>query len=225
MNETYHGLNAHDVKTPELRKLVVDSAEPNSPAAAAGFLPGDVVTQIGTLAIVDRADLERGLLGYNAGAPIDVLVQRNQEPVKLTLQLAKSPATQTASASKGTPPIVKPRLVKDDAPNDRFWKVLGLRLEKVPATVLGRYSTRYNGGMKVVAVRPESLAASHGITKGDVLVGLHEWETTKPEDVVYVLNQTKLVNGADPLKFYVVRGSEVLYGGLRFSAQKTEPRR
>lgn len=225
LNDTWHGLNAHDVKTPEHRKLVVDAAEANSPAAAAGFLPGDVVTQVGALPIVDRADLERGLLGYTAGAPIDVVVKRNQESVKLTMQLAKVAGTQTASASKGAAPVVRPRLVNEDVPTDRSWKVLGLRLEKAPASLLEPFRTRYNGGMKVVAVRPESPAAKHGIVKGDVLVGLHVWETTKSEDITYVLNQPKLVAGPEPLKFYVVRGPEVLYGNLKFATQKNDTRR
>ncbi len=226
LNDTFHGLNAHDVKTPEHRKLVVDAAESNSPAAAAGFLPGDVVTQVGSLPIVDRADFERGLLGYAAGAPIDIVVKRNQESVKLTMQLAKVAGTQTASTAKATAPVVRPRLVNDDASGDKFWKILGMRLKKAHPSLLERCRTRYNGGMEVLAVRADSPAAKHGIVKGDVLVGLHEWETIKPEDVTYVLNQSKFAAGPEPLKFYVVRGPEVLYGNLRFASPKSEnPRR
>jgi serine protease Do len=233
LNDTYHGLIAHDVKTPVHRKLVVDATESNSPAAAAGFLPGDVVTQVGTLPIVDRADLERSLLGYAAGTPVEAVVQRNQESVKLTLQLAKtagspavgSKATVNMANTVKTVNTLRPRIVNEAPQNDKCWSVLGLRLEKANPALLASFRSRYNGGMKVLAVRPDSPAAAHGIAKGDVLVGLHVWETTKPEDVTYVLNQTKLVSGTEPLKFYVVRGKEVLYGGLQFAAQKSEPRR
>src|SRR4029077_4881548 len=89
LNNTWHGLISHDVKTPEHRKLVVDAAEPNSPAAAAGFRPGDVVTQVGPIAVRDQADLERGFLGHVAKAPIDVVVERSRENITLTVELAR----------------------------------------------------------------------------------------------------------------------------------------
>jgi serine protease Do len=74
--------------------------------------------------------------------------------------------------------------------------------------------------MRVVDVRSKSPAAEYGIKKGDILVGLHVWETIRPEDMSYILNQTSLLNGGEPLKFYVIRGQEVLYGNLRFASRQ-----
>jgi serine protease Do len=215
LNDTFHGLITHDVKTPESRKLVVDATEPNSPAAVAGFQAGDVVTAVGSVGVLDHADLERSLLGYSAGAPIDVNVLRHSETVKLTMQLAKVDGAQIASFPRDGSPVVRPRLVNDTV-TDKSWKILGLRLDKASPANLESFRSRYRGGMKVLDVRPESPASKHGIRKGDVLVGLHVYETVKPEDITYVLNQPKLVGGEEPLKFYVVRGSNVLYGNLRF---------
>jgi len=60
-----------------------------------------------------------------------------------------------------------------------------------------------------------------GIGKpGDILVGLHEWETIRSEDINYIVNQTSLISGTEPLKFYVIRGQEVLYGNLRFNSHQ-----
>ncbi|HTI51718.1 MAG TPA: trypsin-like peptidase domain-containing protein [Planctomycetaceae bacterium] len=221
----FHGLMAHDVKSPEHRKLVVDASEPNSPAAAAGFLPGDVVVQVGPMPVVDRADFERSLIGYNPGVPVEVVVNRGQETVKLTLQLAKAQGPQVAGTAKTNAPVVRPRVVNEDALNARSWRVLGLRLEKAHPSLIEPHRARYRGGMKVLDVRDDSPAAKHGIRKGDVLVGLHIWETAKPEDISYVLNQNKLVAGEEPLKFYVVRGPDVLYGSLKFASQKSETHR
>jgi serine protease Do len=66
-------------------------------------------------------------------------------------------------------------------------------------------------------VRPTSPAARQGILRGDVLVGMHVWETVTPENVEYILNRPDFTE-IDPLKFYILRsgerGSEVLYGHM-----------
>ena len=39
------------------------------------------------------------------------------------------------------------------------------------------YQTHYRGGLLVTAVRPDSPASRDGIRRGDILVGMHIWET------------------------------------------------
>jgi serine protease Do len=222
LNNTYHGLKSHDVKTPEQRKLVVDASEPNSPAAAAGFQPGDVVTQVGPIAVQDQADLERAFLGHAPNAPVDVVVQRNQETVKLTVQLARIDESKIAGHSKSATNSMIVRAKNGpsrDPVSGRCWETLGLKLERANASQLDSFRSRYRGGMRVLDVRPASIASDFGIKKGDILVGLHVWETVRWEDINYILNQTSLINGNDPLKFYVVRGQEVLYGNLKFASR------
>lgn len=222
LNHTYHGINSHDVKTSEHRRLVVDAAEPNSPAAAAGFLPGDIVTQVGPIAVADQADLERAFLGHAPSAPVDVVVERNHETVRLTVQLARVDAAALAGLSNSgtTPAVVRAKIgsVKDTVAG-KCWEIVGLRLEKASPAQLQSFRNRYRGGMRVLDVRPKSIAADYGIKQGDILVGLHEWETVRWEDINYILNQNTLLNGNDPVKFYVVRGQEVLYGNLKFASR------
>jgi serine protease Do len=67
--------------------------------------------------------------------------------------------------------------------------------------------------MRITAVRPDSAAAAQGIQSGDVLVGMHVWETISQENVRYILNHQDLEQ-FQPIKFYVVRGAETLYGHL-----------
>ncbi|MGQ0635509.1 MAG: trypsin-like peptidase domain-containing protein [Planctomycetaceae bacterium] len=212
LSDTYHGLVTHDVKTADQRKLVVDAFEPNSPAAVAGFQAGDVVTQVAAVPVNDQADLERAFLGHSAGIPIDVAIQRRHEPVKLTMQLAAVAGAPIRQA----PPAIRPVKVEDTM-NNRSWKVLGLRLDKANPVTLERFRDKYRGGMQVLDVRPGSPATESGVRKGDVLVGLSEWETTRHEDVQWVLNQSKLVAGPEPLKFYIIRDQSVRMGGLRLT--------
>jgi serine protease Do len=222
LDNTYHGLKAHDVKTRDQRKLVVDAVDANSPAAVAGFQAGDVVTQVGPIAVLDRVDLERAFLGHAPSAPVDVVVQRNQESIKLTVQLAQIDSAKHAGLANSTSSgaIVRAKLgPARDPVKDKCWDVLGLRLEKASESQLDSFRNRYHGGMRVLDVRPRSVAAEFGIKKGDILVGLHIWETVRWEDINYVLNQGNLIHGNEPLKFYVVRGQEVLYGNLKFASR------
>ena len=68
--------------------------------------------------------------------------------------------------------------------------------------------------MQVQAVRAEGPAASQGIRVGDVLVGMHVWETISQENVLYVLNHADFEK-FQPVKFYILRGKDTLYGHLR----------
>ena len=96
---------------------------------------------------------------------------------------------------------------------DKCWDKLGLRLEKADPVSLGALRNRYRGGMRVVEVRTGGVAEKHGIRKGDILVGLGVWETARKNDINFILNRGL---GREPLKYYVVRGQEVLNGNLQF---------
>ena len=84
-----------------------------------------------------------------------------------------------------------------------------------------RLNTRYRGGLTVLDVRPGSPAAQQGIRRGDVLVGMHIWETISLENIAYILDRDDLAK-LDSVVFYIVRGSDTLYGHLRL-AQRTTP--
>jgi len=50
--------------------------------------------------------------------------------------------------------------------------------------------------MKIVAVRGDGPAAKQGVRSGDILVGLHKWETSDA------------FRRAQPIKFYTLRGGD-----------------
>jgi S1-C subfamily serine protease len=65
----HHGLSASS-------GVLVSSVEPQSPAAAAGLEPGDVITAIDDEAIASVDDLQRALTGERIGVPAAVTVLR-----------------------------------------------------------------------------------------------------------------------------------------------------
>jgi regulator of sigma E protease len=61
---------------------LVDAVVPNSPAAQAGFLPGDQITAINNTHIDKFEDLQR-IVGSSAGEPLAFTVERNGETLTL----------------------------------------------------------------------------------------------------------------------------------------------
>ncbi|MEN6498408.1 MAG: serine protease, partial [Thermoguttaceae bacterium] len=62
-----------------------------------------------------------------------------------------------------------------------------------------------------------------GIRQGDVLVGMHIWETISLENVSYIINRPDFAS-LTPIKFFILRGSETLYGYLPVAVTKTAQR-
>ena len=97
-----------------------------------------------------RSILERALLDHTTGEKIPLTVLRNGERMTIDLELANC---------------------------SKAWDVLGLELTEEPKSSFQKRASRYRGGMRVVEVRPNSPAAKEGIRIGDILVGMHGWET------------------------------------------------
>ena len=183
----------------------IKSVEADSPAAAGGLKPGDLVTSVGGRDIDRPLDFERALLGRKPNEEIPVLLERGSQSIALTLALNTS-AKHTATMVAGNEP-------------DQVWDVLGMKLSPLPASQFKQTNSRYRGGLSVTSVRPDSPAAKQGIRRGDVLVGMHVWETVSLDNVQYILNRPDFAD-LEPIKFYILRGSETLYGHMSLAMQK-----
>jgi serine protease Do len=187
--------------------MAVGSVELKSPAAEAGLVAGDVVTAIDGLDIERPLDFQRAMLDRKPGETLRLTVKRSgsESPLKLSLTLGSAPETQQAAEQPA-------------------WEILGLRLKAMPPEDFRKNrQTRYRGGLSVIEVRPNSPASSQGIVQGDVLVGMHVWETATLENVAYILKRPDFGKLA-PVKFFILRGDETLYGFFPVAATKTAQR-
>jgi serine protease Do len=213
LNNNTHGLELADQKHGAERKLVVRGAKAGSPAEAAGIKPGDVILKSGTTDIVDAADLERVFLGRTVGDKVELQVQRDGKTETLSVEVASLSPERRNPGVRSLPDVAPlPPVTAADA-SEKTWTLLGLRLSKVPQGDQSLTGQPYRGGMQVTGVRPQSPAEKNGLRNGDVLVGLHVWETVSNENVTYVLNHPQFTTFS-PLKFYVLRNRETLYGFL-----------
>lgn len=210
-HQTCHGVRCLDVKEGTDRKLLVQSTIENSPAAKAGLQDGDIILKSGEIEVVDSADFERSLFGKRPGEKVELLIQRPAGEERVELEIAALTPTRvqpTRPSAPASSTVSTPVVEKSKA--EKTWTVLGLKLEKLPNEI-SLAGQPYRGGMQVVDVLPSGPAQLKGIRKGDILVGLHIWETTSEENVEYVLNHPQL-RTLGPLKFYIVREGETLFG-------------
>lgn len=191
LDHTWHGIVA---KGDGHGGAVVTTVHRQSPAEQVGMRAGDRIVRVGNARIASQLDIERALLGHKAGDRVPVEVVRAGGHTQIELPLAE--------------------LRRDSLlPEDRCWRELGLRLSTAPAARVRKVQARYRGGLEVLEVRPGGPADEQGIRSGDILVGLHVWETISLENVIYVLDKAQS-DRFGPLKFYVLRGRETLFGHL-----------
>ncbi len=194
LDHTWHGLVARPVADGD-EGVVLDAVDAESPAAESGLQSGDVIKAVGKQHVWRVLDLERAMLGRHPGEKIAVEVRRNGQPLSVSLMLASAPEERNEVG-------------------DPAWEILGLELKSVSNKQFKQqHRSRYHGGLLVNDVRPDSPAARQGVRRGDILVGMHIWETVSVDNVNYILNRADL-SSFEPLKFYIIRENEaqVLYG-------------
>ena len=214
LENTWHGIQTVSDSSDT---LIVKRVAHGSPAARSGLRPGDVLEELGDVTIHRQLDIERALLGRRAGDQLNLYVRRGGEPVDLKLAVSRrSPkASRTVSSINSN---------SRSSDSDRAWTVLGLALDEEPRETFSRTRSRYRGGMRVVDVRRDGPAAKKGIRPGDILVGMHRWETASEEDIRYIVNNDSLAL-MPAVKFYIVRGNETLYGEMPVAMAAEDRRR
>ncbi|MEX0677659.1 MAG: trypsin-like peptidase domain-containing protein [Pirellulales bacterium] len=196
---TWHGIVSRLSASPTERFCIVGEVDDASPAAKCGLQPGDIIARIGDNPVARPLDLERALLGHRVGEEFTLSVHRGQQPVKVNLVLASAPKKST------------------DA--ERAWETLGMRLEPVGAAQLRGYRKQYRGGLLVTSVRRDGPAARDGIRQGDILLGIHIWESISMENVIFILGSDEFAK-LDEVKFLILRNEATYYGHLSTSTRR-----
>jgi serine protease Do len=183
--------NRVNLKQSPPRFLEVEKLDPNGVAAKAGIKSGDIVVRVGETAVASSIDLERALLDVKTGDKVTFCVKRGGSEQQCELAfIAPKPVTTAELA----------------------WTKLGLKLTQATGD-LSRVGANLRGGMLITEVNSDSPAGRAGIQTGDVLVGLHQWETINIDNVTYVLKHPDLQTFY-PLRFYVVRAGQIHKGWL-----------
>jgi serine protease Do len=198
-----HGLIVRDqIDTsvnPVVRTLVVENVETNSAAERSGVRPGDLVVQAGGVVVGCSLDLERGFLDKLPGDKVMLVVRRGNEEKSMELTLPTGDQRVLALAS----PL--------NAASEQVWRRMGMRLGIADIKLVSQINSQLRGGMIVESIQNDGPAAKSGLAKGDILVGLHQYETLSPENVLWVLNHPDYAT-FQPLKFFIIRNGKLTKG-------------
>jgi serine protease Do len=197
---TYDGLVCRDIVQPGTdglsRKVIVDRTDASSPAATAGLQSGDVVLQVGDVMVASGIDVERGFMDRKPGEAVALVVRREgqEKTVQLTL----------ASRDRQVPPA---------SASDIVWQKLGVQFVAVAGDAVTTVNSQLRGGLEITNVNTNGVAAKAGLRKGDILVGLHTWETVNLENVNYVVTHADLAT-FNPIPFFIIRGGQIRQGRI-----------
>ncbi len=168
---------ASALKLPNPQGALVAEVQPDSPAAAAGVKPGDVITAVGDQKVTDPRSLARIVGDLHPDHATDLVVMRDGSTETLKVTTGKL-ADQTADATDSSAP----------SPSGR----LGLAMAPLDADARDNLGLGKNvKGAVITEVRPDSPAASAGLQPGDVITGVGNQRVTSPADAAKAIRSQK----------------------------------
>jgi S1-C subfamily serine protease len=164
----------------------------DSPAEAAGFRQGDVITSFAGTAVKDYRHLQRLVAEAPANKPLVATVVRDGREMRLSVVLVSTDSPQALNAA--------PRHADAD------W--IGMDVAELPP----RLKQRGLNGVVVTGLDPDGMAADAGIEKGDILVAINR---TVVPDVAAYRRALQAAERAGNLTILVRRGGSSIYFALR----------
>ncbi|MEM0926673.1 MAG: PDZ domain-containing protein, partial [Planctomycetota bacterium] len=195
--------------------VTISHVSASSPAAREGLKPGDRVIRVGSRSVESKLGYALAMLRVTPGARAPIEIDRQGESMKMHLT-----AVNAGTVLPGGDPV------------DAAWTIVGIRVQPVARNVMSRLNTRmgtpYRGGLLITAVRKGSAAAVQGMQVGDVLLGIHGWQTASLSDLAGILDHPEIQKGPRA-KFYIVRqqsgDAQTLYGHLQLASRPRGNRR
>ncbi len=211
------GVNIQDV-TDELaealgleraRGALVSEVTPESPAAAAGILPGDVVTEYAGRPIAERRDLPRMVADTPIGDQVQLKVFRKGIEVTVEATIARLNEGEDDATAKD----------KDDGDkgvNPGLGEVLGMTLSALTPSLRDQYGLSDGaGGVVVTGVNDNSPSAEKGVEAGDVILEVAQESVASPADVKDKVDKLKAGQRRIALMLLVNKDGEHRHVGIR----------
>jgi serine protease Do len=200
------------------RQLVVQSIDSKGAASECDVQVGDHLKSFAGQPMLCKLDLTLAMIDLEATEDLKLDFSRNGSLVPVTI-----PGDLVSRVA-----VAKPATTAATTAAQRIWDTLGVQVQSVSKPellrTLGSSVSAYGGGLKVMRVRPLSLAASRSIQPGDILIGIHDWQTTSESDLDYVMQQPEMYRSAR--KFYIGRSGQIMEGEVQLaSTRNTTSRR
>ncbi len=174
--------------------VLVAGVSDDSPAAKAGFKPGDVIVEFAGKKVASPQELQEIVEESAVGRQQTATVLRDGK--RMVLKVSPIEATGDAVAAEG-----------NHAPNSSLEK-LGMELQDLTPEVAAKLKIHAEHGVVVTEVQPGSAAEKAGLTGGMVIVEANRKPVKSAADLAKMLNDKSLAKGV----LLLIRGEQ----GSRF---------
>jgi len=187
----YLGVSAEEI-TPDLGRALdlpggagqkgalVASVEPNSPAAAAGVQPGDVITKVDNIDIGDPRDLAVNVANIAPGASAQITLLRNGQTKTISATLASLPAEGAAAGAQA------PTNTSD---------TIGVELSPLTADLRQQLGlSAAQTGVAITNVVSGSAAEQAGLQQGDVIVSVGSTPVNNVDEAAQAIRDQRARN-------------------------------
>src|SRR5262245_2374051 len=163
---------------------LVASVSDDSPAARAGFKPGDVIVTFDGKTVESPRVLPSIVANTEVGRAVPVVVMRDGKRQTVSVTVGSLAESREARAMTGEKP-----------PESRATEKLGLALQELTPELAKQLGVQSDKGVVVTEVKPDSPAAQAGLAPGDVIREINRMPVQGMQDV-----ERGLAGGQDPAR-------------------------
>ncbi|WP_428487576.1 Do family serine endopeptidase [Rhodopila sp.] len=203
----YVGVEAQQITAPTAKALhlantsgaLLAGVQPDSPAAAAGLQPGDVIESVNGTKIANPRELAVNVASIQPGDQAHLSVLHDGQSKDMTVKVGTMPNEQTAS---------------NDAQANPHHAELGLALAPLSPDMRNQLDVPDGtNGAVVQRVRPGSPADAAGLQPGDVIVGVGMHAVKSPAEAATAMRGA--LSGSDhALALRVIRNGQPVFVGV-----------
>jgi serine protease Do len=161
----------------EPKGALVAKVSPDSPAAAAGIEPSDVIVKFDGQTIENMRGLPRAVASTPIGKSVAVELLRKGKAMDFTVTIGRLPEkedVEDAVQSEGEPAL----------PESESENLLGLSIAPLTDELRERFNIGKSiEGVLITEVKPNSPAAQKNVKPGDVIVEVTQEKVKQPQDV------------------------------------------
>jgi len=168
--------------------VIVAAVQDGSPAAAANIEQGDIILKIGDDTINEVRTLTRVIATTPLGTTVPVMLWRNRTALTVRTSIIEDPRI---AAMPAPPPVPAAPSTSIPLPADD----VGIRLSPITAALRRQYHiTPDRHGVVITEIVPNSIAANHGIQRGDIIVRFEDKPVTSTENLEQLVKAAQHAN-------------------------------
>jgi serine protease Do len=206
---------ADSLGMPSAKGALVSSAAPDSPAAKAGILPGDVITSFDGRDVPNMHRLPLMVAETDVDKTVDVVVFRKGQNMTVKVKVAELSAAKDSDLDKEEQEALRP---ESEPAADKIDE-LGLSVAPLTDKLRTKYGIKKEvKGLVVTVVASEGIGADEGFQPGDVISEAAQQPVKSAKDLTELAQKAK--KDSKPLLLLINRKDDLQYIAVSFGKKK-----